>query len=131
MWFLINSSAPIGGKFICKKNPLQDLFSSLNAVISTNESTQYITGHVIYNLAYTYKFQLKTTQDQNSNVPCVMNHFQQRKLLKDTCQFMREKYFNVQIAMKISIPKTSWKSILPRNMTDQNYTSVNIVILPI
>ena len=44
------------------KNPLQDLLSSLNAVISTNESTEFITGHVIYNPAYTYKFQLKTTQ---------------------------------------------------------------------
>ena len=44
-----------------KKNPLQDLLSSLNAVISTNESTRFITDHVIYNLAYTYKFQLKTT----------------------------------------------------------------------
>ena len=44
-----------------KKNPLQDLLSTLNAVISTNESTQFITGHVIYNPAYTYKFQLKTT----------------------------------------------------------------------
>ena len=31
--------------------------------ISTNESTQIITGHVIYNPAYTYKFQLKTTPD--------------------------------------------------------------------
>ena len=40
-----------------KKNTLQDLISSLNAVISTNESTEFITGHVIY----TYKFQLKTT----------------------------------------------------------------------
>ena len=29
--------------------------------LSTNESTQITTGHVIYNLAYTYKFQLKTT----------------------------------------------------------------------
>ena len=29
-------SALIGGKFICKKNPLQDLPSSVNAVISTN-----------------------------------------------------------------------------------------------
>ena len=28
---------------------------------STNESTRIITGHVIYNPAYTYKFQLKTT----------------------------------------------------------------------
>ena len=44
-----------------KKNPLQDLLSSLNAVISTNESTPIITCHVIFNLAYTYKFQLKTT----------------------------------------------------------------------
>ena len=44
-----------------KKNPLQDLLSSLNVVISTNDSTQFITGHVFYNPAYTYKFQLKTT----------------------------------------------------------------------
>ena len=47
--------------FFIKKNPLQDLLSSLNAVISTNESTRFITGHVIYNPAYTYKFHLKTT----------------------------------------------------------------------
>ena len=46
-----------------KKNPLQDLQSSLNAVISTNASTQIITGHVIYNPAYTYQFQLKITLD--------------------------------------------------------------------
>ena len=43
------------------KNPLQDFLSSLNAVVSTNESTEFITGHVNYNSAYTYKFQLKTT----------------------------------------------------------------------
>ena len=36
-----------------KKNPLQDLLSSLNAVISTYESTQIMIGHVIYNPAYT------------------------------------------------------------------------------
>ena len=36
-----------------QKNPLQDLLSSLNAAISTNDSTQFITGHMIYNLAYT------------------------------------------------------------------------------
>ena len=42
-----------------KKNPLQDLLSSLKAVISTNESTRTITGHVIYNPAYIYKSQLK------------------------------------------------------------------------
>ena len=40
-------------------NPLQDLLSSLNAVISPNESTEFIAGHVIYNPAYT--FQLKIT----------------------------------------------------------------------
>ena len=44
-----------------KKKHLQDLLSSLNAVISTNESTRIITGYEIYNPAYTYKFQLKTT----------------------------------------------------------------------
>ena len=33
----------------------------MNIVISTNEGTQIITGHVTYNPAYTYKFQLKTT----------------------------------------------------------------------
>ena len=59
-----------------------------------------------------------------------MNHFQPRKLLKDTCQFMREKYFNVQIAMKSSIPKLNSKDILPRNTTDQIYTSVHSVIWP-
>ena len=38
-------------------NPLQDLLSSLNAVISTNGSTEFITCHVIYNPAYcTYIF---------------------------------------------------------------------------
>ena len=36
-YYELNSCALIGGKFICKKNPLQDLLSSLNAVISTNE----------------------------------------------------------------------------------------------
>ena len=52
-------------KLFEKKNPLQDLLSSLNAVIATNESTRTITGHVIYNPAYTYKFQLKTTMMYN------------------------------------------------------------------
>ena len=44
-----------------KKNPLQDLLSSLNAVISTNESTRIYKGQVIYNPAYTYKFKFKST----------------------------------------------------------------------
>jgi len=34
-----------------KKNPLQDLLSSLNVVISTNVSTKFITGQVIYSPA--------------------------------------------------------------------------------
>ena len=50
-----------------KKNHLQDLLSSVNAVISTNESTRFITGHVIYNPAYTYKFHLKTTLNTEMN----------------------------------------------------------------
>ena len=44
-----------------QKNPLQDLLSILNAVISTNESTKFIIGHMIYNLAYTYILQTTTT----------------------------------------------------------------------
>ena len=43
-----------------KKN-IPDFLSSLNAVISSNESTQILTGHVSRNTAYTYKFQSKTT----------------------------------------------------------------------
>ena len=44
-----------------EKNPLQDLLSSLNAVISTNERIEFITGHVIFNGAHNEIFQLKTT----------------------------------------------------------------------
>ena len=47
------SSALIGGKFIFQKNPLQDLLSSLNAVISTNERNEFITDHMTYRPAYT------------------------------------------------------------------------------
>ena len=38
---------------LSKKNPLQDLLSSVNAVISTNERIEFITGHMTYNQAYT------------------------------------------------------------------------------
>ena len=61
MWLVINLSALIGGKLLLKKNPLQDLLSSLNAEISTNESTGFITGHMVYNLAYTQILQTTTT----------------------------------------------------------------------
>ena len=54
MWPVKNLSAIIGGKFIfSKKNPLQDLLSSVNAVISTNERIEFKTGHMTYNPAYT------------------------------------------------------------------------------
>ena len=36
-----------------KQNPLQDLLSSVNAVISTNERIEMITDHMTYNPAYT------------------------------------------------------------------------------
>ena len=35
-----------------QKNPLQDLLSSLNAVVSTNERHWIITGHVTFKLCY-------------------------------------------------------------------------------
>ena len=47
------------------KKYFQDLLSRLKAVISTNESTRIIKGHVIHNLAYNYKFQLKTAMIMN------------------------------------------------------------------
>ena len=47
------SSTLIGGNLFFKKNPLQDLLSSLNTVISTNEKIEFITDHMTYNLAYT------------------------------------------------------------------------------
>ena len=46
-----------------KKNPLQDLLSSLNAVISTNERNWILTGHVIFKLRYNQIYLLKTTLD--------------------------------------------------------------------
>ena len=49
----MNWSALIGGNFIVKKNPLQDLLSSMNAVISTNERAWILTGHVTFNRYYT------------------------------------------------------------------------------
>ena len=38
---------------LSKKNPLQDLLSSVNAVVSTNERIELTTGHMTYNLDYT------------------------------------------------------------------------------
>ena len=53
MWPVINSSALIGGKFNLDKNPLQDLLSSVNAVISSNEMIEFTTYHMTFNSAYT------------------------------------------------------------------------------
>ena len=49
MWPVMNSSALIGVIYFSKKNPLQDLLSSVNAVISTKERIEIITGHMTYN----------------------------------------------------------------------------------
>ena len=48
-------------KNLFQKNPLQDLLSSLNAVILTNERNWILTGHVIFKLRYNQIYQLKTT----------------------------------------------------------------------
>ena len=50
------------------------MLSCLNAVVSTNESRalEFITGHVFYNPAYNYKFQLKTTK-VNENLRNALN----------------------------------------------------------
>ena len=61
----MNSSTLIGGKFICKKNHLQDLLASLNAVISTNERIGFLTGHVIFKLRYNQIYRMKTTHVSN------------------------------------------------------------------
>ena len=44
-----------------KKNPLQDLLSSLNSVISTNERNEIFTDDVIFKLRYNEIYQMKTT----------------------------------------------------------------------
>ena len=66
MWPVKNSSALIGGKYI-KKNPLEDLLSSVNAVISTNEKIEFITDHMTYNPAYTWILQTTTTMSAQLN----------------------------------------------------------------
>ena len=44
-----NSSALIAlVENLFKKNPLQDLLSGVNDVISTNERIEFITGHMTY-----------------------------------------------------------------------------------
>ena len=57
---LIGGNGGLKGKFP-PLSVLKNCKLSEHAVISTNESTEFRTGHVIYNPVYTYKFQLKTT----------------------------------------------------------------------
>ena len=75
MWPVINLSALIGGTFVFQKNPLQDLLSSLNAVSSTNESTWFITGHTVYNLAYTYTVDICRYENLESLGKCFVSFF--------------------------------------------------------
>ena len=44
-----------------QKNPLQDLLSSLNSLISTNDKNGILTDHVIFKLRYNEIYQMKTT----------------------------------------------------------------------
>ena len=55
MWPFMNSSALIGDSkiYFFQDNLSQDSLYIMNAVISTNDSTQFIIGHMVYNLAYT------------------------------------------------------------------------------
>ena len=62
--------------FLVKKNPLQDLPSSLNAVISTNERALTLTGHVIFKLRYNQIYQMKTTIIVAQNVSHFMSSIQ-------------------------------------------------------
>ena len=50
-----------------KKNPLQDLLSSVNAVISINERAWILTDHVTVKLRYNQIYQMKTTNEYSQN----------------------------------------------------------------
>ena len=48
-----------------EKNTLQDLLSSLNSVILTNERNGILTDHVIFKLRYNDIYQMKTTKNMD------------------------------------------------------------------
>ena len=48
--------------YFYKKKSLQDLLSSVNAVISTNERIEFIADHMTHNPAYTLILQTTTTK---------------------------------------------------------------------
>ena len=67
-----------------KKNPLQDLPSSLNSVISTNERNGILTDHVIFKLRYNEIYQKKTTQTKlvwNSEIVTTLSEVSNRHSL--------------------------------------------------
>ena len=53
-------------------NPLQDLLSSMNAVISTNERASILTGHVTFKLRYNKIYQMKSPKILTENL--VLSH---------------------------------------------------------
>ena len=95
-------------KIYLNKNPLQDLLSSLNAVISTNEITQCITGHVIYNPARGLYLHIPTE-----------NH--QREVVVD-CRFWIFQRVNHQTLLDrvCSIKKTKWTEHCKEMAINQN-----------
>ena len=99
----------IGGKFICKKrNPLQDLLSSRNAVISTNERNWILTGHVIFKLCYNQIYQLKTTKV--TFAPNVASHSKRKSLwniMSQTIVVIKWEETNVQFVVK-HLSQDSW-----------------------
>ena len=58
-----------------KKNPLKDLLSSLNSVISTNEMNGILTDHVIFKLPDNEIYQMKTTMGRvgRKNMHCSLD----------------------------------------------------------
>ena len=87
MWPLINLSALIGGNFFFQKNPLQDLLSSLNAVVSTNERNWILRGHVTFKLCYNQIYQLKITNER----------LNQKQLWKFFCQMWQKKQLYLKL----------------------------------
>ena len=64
---LIRTELSLVENLFVTKNPLQDLLSCLNSVISTNERNGILTDHVIFKLRYNEIYQMKTTMDPNNN----------------------------------------------------------------
>ena len=60
-----------------KKNPLQDLLSSLTFLISTNERNGILTDHVIFKLRDNEIYQMKTTMGHvgRKNMHCSLNFY--------------------------------------------------------